>query len=243
MLLSAEKSRSIETTMSKKFAEPSDRIFLIAEIVAVLCIAALPHIYWGLERIIWHPLYKNVTPFTASKMTLMWDYLMMIIPVWYIAKINESRFGKFNLGKIKPLHFAGGIGVWAIGIMVLQEIANLKNASHSGSPESTISFFGYIFIFLSAIATGFVEEIVFRKYFVERFKLLFGKISIAVLLSLFIYCLYYSFGKGISSYVFSFIIGSVYMCLFLLLKSVWPGILGHILVDLVFVLKSVNVFS
>ena len=116
-------------------------------------------------------------------------------------------------------------------LMILNIVLNILGIPpHGMSPED---IFGKYFLFYIVILLGFapvMEEILFRKLFLDRL-LVIGETG-AIIISAILFGLPHSFSQGIPQMFGTFLIGLVWAYMRVKTGKLWPGIILHIMFNL-----------
>ena len=116
-------------------------------------------------------------------------------------------------------------------IMILNIVLNILGIPpHGMSPED---IFGKYFLFYIVILLGFapvMEEILFRKLFLDRL-LAIGETG-AIIISAILFGLPHAFSQGIPQMFGTFLIGLVWAYMRVKTGKLWPGIILHIMFNL-----------
>jgi membrane protease YdiL (CAAX protease family) len=113
--------------------------------------------------------YRFFTNFPEWQDELFFKPLIWLAPVWFLVrKVEKKRLESLGLIFDKPeKNFLLGL---AIGLIILTQYLLaliLKGEKLNFNPQD-LSFFNWLLYFLVCLATGFVEEITFRGFFMTR---------------------------------------------------------------------------
>ena len=234
---------TIDKVSIKNESTKENKKYYWQEITVVLCIAVLPYIYWGIEWLVW-PGQKLETPFIREKVSLMWRYLVMFIPVYYIVKLNSIKLEKLFLERIRLKQFVHGAVVGMLGLVIAVTLTMFLENSNAITPYANaneqLPISGIVFYFFTiatALVVSFVEEYIFRMYMYKRLTIATGREWVAIVLSILLYGMYTSLGTDWGNFCVAIGLGTIYMLSFTVFKSIWPGVVGHFLVDTIFSIK------
>ncbi len=193
----------------------------------------------------WHELIPGLSVSTVegvaiAKVAEVIPMIMsMIVGTWLIEKEYTSVF---LLGGDLKKSFKLGILTSPVGLIIIIPLGGL---GISVSPEIIVSWMPWLCLF--AISNAFYEELLIRGLFLRNLASLFGQNGSLILTSVFFGMIHIAI-IGLSDLVIfliyfslSFILGLVWGYVIQKSDNIWGAVLGHTIVDILFVLTMFGV--
>lgn len=228
--------------------DPSAGRKILFEITAVLCFAALPDLYIGIDAIASRTPYDDQPLDQASSFAyLIVRSLTVCVPLLLIMSRTGLPWRHFGFVPVRPVRdFAlavpltvgayflasGAADVVASCIGLLPVDADTIYGVTTGEgPTAFPSLLGLVGMISAYLANSLAEEFAMRAYLCTRLIDLTGSRAIAIVGSSFVFGAYHIYG-GIYHAGWAFGFGLAFAGAFLLLRTIWPLVIAHTLANL-----------
>ena len=215
---------------------PRTSIQLWIEVLAVLCLAYIPDLFYTL-RFIWAPTSPS---FFFGEMYLIVRALQSSMPLLVIVAMSREQWSAFGI--VRPRWIGdvlGGCAIWLIAtvayilVMSFLPSAEMKHEQILfPKPNGTPAYF---LLLAASIANGFAEELVMRGYFLVRLEQLLKSTWLAVLVTTVLFASYHLY-QGVPLAFGIAVIGLVYAVSFCMFRRLWPICVAHAIADFMGVL-------
>ncbi len=208
------------------------------EVGVVMTIAVLPHIWNAVASLL------ERGPHDPSVTASGWIYtirssVFTSIPILYLMWRSRDGWETFGLGRPRWLVDAV-LGVFLFGaekffyLPVAKLIIRAFHHTERAAPLVTAAAERGVAFFtlwpLSALATGFVEELVVRGYLIPRLERLVGATWKAVVISSLVFASWHVY-QGVEGTILVVVDGLLYGTMFVSCRRLWPCVLAHALWD------------
>jgi len=194
------------------------------EVVAVLAVGVLPHLF----GIIWRP--SSPVPYWVDTVQLTGSCICTVIVVLYLIYRSGEPWERFGL--VRPSGWDIPLG---FGILVIAELVWLVTL-RMGLPDNPTPYpfpvprsqADYAMMVIKLGAYAFAVELVIRAYLITRLEVLLRSRGKAVLLSAVVFASYQAY-LGLYDAIFIFCLGVAFGLAYLGVRRVWPLAIGQML--------------
>jgi len=163
------------------------------------------------------------------------DWIIVLFVLLYLLpklRITSEEFGLSNPARVLKKHALLILGFLVIGIFIIYPVSEALNSFLGIGQVGVMETYNtpmqwFVLIFVGIITAPIIEEILFRGFIISalnRYKQAF-----AILTSIIFFSLAHFLGYGWGSVIFTFFWSLLPTYLYVKTKSIYPGILLHIL--------------
>ena len=152
--------------------------------------------------------------------------------------LNQVRFGDL-IGAPSPTranwpkHVGDALLFWfsliALTVFFVVLFGDFRGEDYFALPKTPLQLVAFIPL---AVTAGFCEEVVFRGYLLKQFERLTSSTSTAIIGQAIVFSLVHGYHQTVVGFVHKFCFGLVFGALATWRKSLVPGIMAHVLLDL-----------
>jgi membrane protease YdiL (CAAX protease family)/predicted RNA-binding Zn-ribbon protein involved in translation (DUF1610 family) len=209
------------------------------EVVAVLCLAYFPYLFYALHTLCVYgpePAHVPTVYLELSRIVIAFQTSMPLLVILSLAKDRWSLFGIVRPAWITDAVVGSFIGVTTV--VAYRFVLSLLPPSMPGSAAILHTLHGelpqglaaYVLILVTCLAGAFGEELVMRGYLIARLERLLGSTWRAVLITSVLFASYHLY-QGVSPAVGHVATGLVYAVSFCLFRRLWPLCIAHALTN------------
>jgi membrane protease YdiL (CAAX protease family) len=91
----------------------------------------------------------------------------------------------------------------------------------------------YFLVLLIAVSAGITEEVTYRGFFLTQLRILTHNLRLAVFLQAALFALFHGFEQNLTLALSRFFYGVLFAFFALRRNSLWPAIVGHVMIDVI----------
>ena len=228
--------------MDEPHARPVSRTVLGFEIAAVVCLFALEPFFQALVAYLSEPGEHTDTSVALDQTWLVVRGIAVSVPVLYLMLRSGKGWAYYGFKQPRFLDVWGGALLyvayvvlvyvfWAVALAIVGPAVN-EDAEYLSDafPEETLTAATTFLIIAGSVATGFAEELAARAYLIPRLTEWLGSRVGAVVLAAVVFASFHIY-QGVWSTTVIFGFALLYGTLFVLIRRIWPFVLGHALTN------------
>jgi len=125
-----------------------------------------------------------------------------------------------------------GFAIIGLAVGVNLALAHFQPFAHSTSLRSH-TLLQYSMVLLVAISAGITEEVTYRGFFLSQLRILTHNLRLAVLLQAALFSLFHGFEQNLTLVLSRFFYGILFAFFAIRRNSLWPAIVGHVMIDVI----------
>ncbi len=213
------------------------------EVLAVLAVGVIPHLFNGISH------YFAPISVSSNTDSVYWfeciQLIMMsactIIVTAYLIYRSELTREQFGISPPHVRDIALGLVMLIVANILWHLTPTFYRSDHPetafvlSTPRTSLDYF--LMTVKYALAAG-SEELVTRCYLIVRFSILLKYRGFAVLFAAMLFSSYHIY-EGIDGVVYTFVFGIGFGGAFLMLRCIWPLLIGHALYNMQIELSAI----